>query len=33
MKKKNFENALRKTIEWFSDKENIKHYKINIFND
>lgn len=32
-KKKGFEDALRKTINWFSDKENIRHYKINIFND
>ncbi len=32
-KKKGFEKGLRKTIEWFSKKQNIDQYKINIFND
>ncbi len=31
--KTNFEKGLIKTIEWFSNKENINQYKINIFND
>ena len=32
-KKRDFENSLKKTIEWFSNEENINQYKINIFND
>ena len=32
-KKSDFENSLKKTIEWFSNEENINQYKINIFND
>tara|TARA_B100001057_G_scaffold492224_2_gene584159 strand:+ start:4055 stop:5050 length:996 start_codon:yes stop_codon:yes gene_type:complete len=32
-KKHGFENGLRKTIEWFSKKENLNKYKIDIFND
>ncbi len=32
-KKSDFEKSLRKTIEWFSKTENLKHYKIDIFND
>ena len=32
-KNRGFEKGLRKTIEWFSNKENINQYKINIFND
>ena len=31
--KSDFENRLKKTIEWFSNEENINQYKINIFND
>lgn len=30
--KKGFKQALRKTIEWFSQKENLKFYKSNIYN-
>ena len=26
------EDGLRETIEWFSDKENLKHYKSEIYN-
>lgn len=32
-KKSDFENSLKKTVEWFSNEENINQYKINIFND
>ena len=28
-----FEHGLKKTIHWFSKKENLKFYKTNIFND
>ncbi len=28
-----FDNSLKKTIEWFSHKENLNHYKIDILND
>ena len=28
-----FDNSLKKTIEWFSQKENLNHYKIGILND
>jgi dTDP-glucose 4,6-dehydratase len=28
-----FEKSLKKTIEWFSEKKNLDHYKINILND
>ncbi len=31
--KKGFEHGLKKTIHWFSKKENLKFYKTNIFND
>lgn len=31
--KSDFENSLKKTIEWFTNEENINQYKINIFND
>jgi len=31
--KKGFEEGLKKTIQWFSKKENLKFYKTNIFND
>ena len=31
--KKGFEEGLKKTISWFSKKENLKFYKTNIFND
>ena len=30
--KKGLEQGLRKTIEWFSDKNNLKKYKSNIYN-
>ena len=32
-KKIGFDKGLKKTIEWFSNKENLNHYKIDIFND
>ena len=32
-KKNGFDKGLKKTIEWFSKKENLKRYKIDIFND
>ena len=32
-KKSDFENSLKKTVEWFSNEKNINQYKINIFND
>tara|TARA_Y100000816_G_scaffold191411_1_gene139495 strand:- start:1969 stop:2964 length:996 start_codon:yes stop_codon:yes gene_type:complete len=31
--KSEFNNSLKKTINWFSQKENLDHYKIDIFND
>lgn len=30
---KSFDDNLKKTIEWFSQKENLNHYKIDILND
>jgi NAD dependent epimerase/dehydratase len=32
-KNNGFEKSLKKTIEWFSEKKNLDHYKINILND
>ncbi len=31
--KKGFDEGLKKTIKWFSNSENLKHYKINLYND
>ena len=30
--KKGYENGLKETIKWFSEEENIKIYKSNIYN-
>ena len=32
-KKNGFDKGLKKTIEWFSKKENLRRYKIDNFND
>lgn len=32
-KNNGFEKSLKKTIDWFSEKKNLDHYKINILND
>ncbi len=31
--KKGFDEGLKKTIKWFSNSENLKHYKINLYNE
>ena len=31
-KEEGFKNGLKKTIEWFIQKENLKHYKSNLYN-
>ena len=32
-KKNNFENGLKKTIDWFSNKKNLNFYKVDIYNE
>ena len=32
-KKANFENSLKKTIDWFSNKKNLNFYKVDIYNE